>query len=68
MDIANAGTGTFAGEVNQLASWVDSTINNLKSKYPSVQTVYLSSHHYIGYSGVFDIQEPIEDLLVQLTT
>lgn len=59
MDIANAGTGTFAGEVDQLSSWVDSTINNLKAKYPSVQSVYLSSHHYIGYSGVTDIQEPI---------
>jgi hypothetical protein len=59
MDIDNAGTGTFTGEVNQLAVWIDGTITNLKAKYPSVQTVYLSSHHYIGYSGVPDIQEPI---------
>ncbi len=29
------------------------------ARYPGVQTVYLSSHHYVGYSGVADIQEPI---------
>lgn len=58
MDMASADVETFAGEVNQLASWIDSTITNVKTKYPSVQHVYLTSHHYVGYSGVFDIQEP----------
>ena len=58
MDLGSADIETFAGEVNQLSSWIDSTITNLKTKYPSVQSVYLSSHHYVGYSGVLDIQEP----------
>jgi hypothetical protein len=59
MDIESAGLGTFEGEVAQNATWMDSTVSNIKAKYPSVQHVYLSSHHYIGYSGDPVIKEPL---------
>jgi hypothetical protein len=59
MDIESAGLGTFEGEVAQNATWMDSTVSNIRTKYPSVQIVYLTSHHYLGYSGLAPIQEPI---------
>jgi hypothetical protein len=59
MDIQSAGLGTFEGEVAQNATWMDSTVSNIHTKYPSVQIVYLTSHHYLGYSALPPIQEPI---------
>jgi hypothetical protein len=59
MDIQSAGAGTFEGEVAQNATWMDSTVSNIHAKYPSVQIVYLTSHHYIGYSGDPVIREPL---------
>src|SRR6266542_2611525 len=59
MDIQSAGLGTFEGEVAQNATWMDSSVSNIRAKYPSVQMVFLTSHHYLGYSGLAPIQEPI---------
>ncbi len=59
MDFANAGTGTFEGDVAQNTAWIDAVIANISAKYPSVRTVYLSSHHYVGYSGSVGVEEPL---------
>jgi hypothetical protein len=60
MDIQAVGVGTFEGEVAQNAAWMDSTVSNIRAKYPSVQIVYLTSHHYLGYSSAaLEITEPL---------
>ena len=59
MDIQSAEAGTFEGEVAQNATWMDNTVSNIRTKYPSVQIVYLTSHHYVGYSGDPVIKEPL---------
>lgn len=59
MDIRLAHSGIFADEVSMEAKWLDSTVANLRRKYPSVQSVYITPHQYVGYSGVkLKVQEP----------
>jgi hypothetical protein len=61
MDYANAGTGTFEGEVEQVNIWTEAVVANVIAKYPSVQIVYLCAHHYVGYSApaLWDVYEPL---------
>jgi hypothetical protein len=50
MAIQDAGTGLdFESQVSQNVTWMSQTLDNIKAKYPSVQIVYISGHHYEGY-------------------
>jgi len=52
-------TPSFPAGAQEQQAWIRQSVLNLKSKYPSVRIVYLSSRIYAGYANVSLNPEPV---------